>query len=183
MILANAEALPENPFLHTRYMINMKQTPPDQAEIKNYIEVMLKGGRPNGNLKSFLDNDRRVLSFAIIWADNTYDGGDKYFRLNFFLSDNTIEVKECNKSNSGYYPFPKLLRRQKLAMTPVLTHLPAMNMREVQFYMPEDLNCGQTVYVWGRNCLIYDADDFTKEWYRTNLNVEQHSVPLKKPAP
>jgi len=44
-------------------MINMKQTPPDQAEFKNYIEVKLKGGRPNGGLKQFLDNDRRVLSF------------------------------------------------------------------------------------------------------------------------
>jgi hypothetical protein len=48
---------------------------------------MLKGGRPNKNLKSFLDNDRKVLSFAIMWQDNSYDGGDKYYRFNYFLSD------------------------------------------------------------------------------------------------
>jgi hypothetical protein len=109
--LSPAEALPENPFVYTRSMINMKQTPPDQAEIKNYMEVMLKGGRPNKNLKSFLDNDRCVLSFAILWHDSSYDGGERYFRFNYFLSDNTVEVKEINKPNSGYYPFPKLLKR------------------------------------------------------------------------
>lgn len=48
--LRPAEQVPEDPFLKTRAMINMKQTPPDLAEQKNYIEVMLKGGRPNKNL-------------------------------------------------------------------------------------------------------------------------------------
>jgi len=61
--LGRAESYPENPFEHARAMINMKQVPPDQAEFKNYIEVKLKGGRPNGGLKQFLDNDRRVLAF------------------------------------------------------------------------------------------------------------------------
>lgn len=93
-------------------MVNFKSNPPDLAEHKNYIEVMLKGGRPNTyTLKSFLDNDRKVLSFAILWSDVSYDGGDKYYRLNFFLSDNTVEVKEIIKPNNGCYPFSMLLRR------------------------------------------------------------------------
>lgn len=58
---------------------------------------MLKGGRPNKNLESFLQNDRKVLSFSILWQDNTYDGGDKYYILNYFLSDNSVEVKEINE--------------------------------------------------------------------------------------
>jgi EF-hand domain-containing protein 1 len=181
--LQPAESLPDDPFVHTRALVYYKQFPPDRGEVKNYIEVTLRGGRPNGNLKSFLDNDRQVLSFAIMWSDNTYDGGDKFFRLNFFLADDTVEVKEINKQNSGYYPFSKLLRRQKLSSTPILTHLPFMNLRKEQFYSPEDLKCGSTVIVWGRECLIYDADDFTKEWYRVNLNLQQHSVPLKIAAP
>ena len=61
--------------------------------MKNYIEVQLKGGRPNKALESFLDNDRKVLSFHILWEDRTYDGGDKYYILNYFLSDGRIEVK------------------------------------------------------------------------------------------
>ena len=91
-----AESYPEDLFAKTRAMINMKQTPPDQAEIKEYIEVQLKGGRPNKALESFLDNDRKVLCFNILWEDRTYDGGDKYYVLNYFLSDGRIEVKEIN---------------------------------------------------------------------------------------
>jgi hypothetical protein len=181
--LQAAEALPDDPFVHTRAMINMKQNPPDLAEHKNYIEVMLKGGRPNKNLKSFLDNDRKVLSFAIMWQDNSYDGGDKYYRLNFFLSDNTVEVKEIIRPNNGQYPFPKLLRRQKLAKTPILTHYPGLNLRDVQHYEPADLTCGASIPIWGRECLIYDADDFTKAWYQENLNMTQQPVPLRKAAP
>jgi len=96
-------------------MINMKQNPPDLAEHKNYIEVMLKGGRPNKNLESFLKNDRLVLSFSILWEDHTYDGGDKTYTLNYFLADQSVEVKEINETNNGKTPFPMLLKRQKLA--------------------------------------------------------------------
>lgn len=94
--LGPAEKYPDDLFAHTRAMINYKQTPPDQAEIKNYIEVMLKGGRPNKALESFLNNDRKVLSFNILWEDRTYDGGDKYYILNYYLSDGKVEVKEIN---------------------------------------------------------------------------------------
>ena len=90
--LGNPEDYPANPFENARSMINMKTVPPDQAFFKNYIEVKLKGGRPNGGLQSFLDNDRRVLSFSILWDDASYDGGEKFYTLNFFLSDKTIEV-------------------------------------------------------------------------------------------
>lgn len=117
----------------------MKQNPPDLAEHKNYIEVSLKGGAPNRNLKSFLDNDRRVLSFNILWEDNSYDGGDKYYTLNFFLSDNSVEVKEINTQNSGRTPFPKLLKRQKLAKRPLLTHYPGMSLKKEEYYGPEDI--------------------------------------------
>ena len=109
--LGASEAIPDDPFVHTRAMVNMKQNPPDLAEHKDYIEVMLKGGRPNKNLHSFLDNDRRVLSFAIMWQDTSYDGGDKFYRLNYFLSNGTVEVKEIHKPNNGSYPFSMLLRR------------------------------------------------------------------------
>ncbi len=64
-----------------------------------------------------------------------------------------------------------LLRRQKLAKNPVLTHYPNMNFKEVEYYSPEDLICGQMVTVWGRECLIYDADTFTKDWYAKNTGV------------
>jgi len=170
------ESYPDDPFVHTRAMINMKQNPPDLAEFKNYNEVKLKGGRPNKNLKSFLDNDRKVLSFKILWQDNSYDGGEKFYSLNFFLSNDTIEVKEVNTQNSGRFPFPMLLKKQKLAKKPILTHCPGMSLRTEEYYSPADLKCGTRIDIYGRDCLIYDCDDFTKAWYEHNLGMTQ--VPL-----
>lgn len=156
--IGNSEQYPDDPFAHTRQMINMKQNPPDLAEHKNYIEVTLKGGRPNKNLKSFLDNDRKVLSFKIKWDDNSYDGGEKFYNLNYFLSDNSVEVKEINTQNSGRFPFPKLLKRQKLAKSPILTHCPGMSLRNEDYYKPEDIMVGNEITIYGRNCQIYDCD-------------------------
>lgn len=145
--------------------------------------MKLKGGRPNKNLKSFLDNDRKVLSFKILWSDNSYDGGDKFYSLNFFLSDNSIEVKEVNTQNSGRFPFPMLLKRQKLAKKPILTHCPGMSLRTEEYYCPADLVCGTMIDVYGRNCKIYSCDDFTKAWYEANEGITQVPLSLGTAAP
>lgn len=157
-----AEPFPEDTFATTRQMINFKQNPPDLAEHKNYIEVMLKGGRPNKNLESFIANDRNVLSFSIRWNDTSYDGGEKFYTLNYFLSDKSVEVKEINKLNDGRYPFPMLLKRQKLAKVPILTHCPGMSLRTEDYYMPEDLRIGENIVIFGRTCQIYDCDASTR---------------------
>ena len=51
------------------------------------------GGHPNDGLKKYLDNDRKVLSFKILWSDSTLEGGNNNFTLNYFLADDTVEVK------------------------------------------------------------------------------------------
>jgi len=83
-----AEQYPDDPFVQTWWMVEMKQIPPDQAEFKEYNEVKLKGGRPNKGLQQYLDNDRKVLSFNILWNDATYHGGQKDYVLNFYLANN-----------------------------------------------------------------------------------------------
>ena len=76
-----------------------------------------------------------------------------------------------------------LLKRQKLAKSPILTHCPGMSLRTEDYYQPADLCCGGSFTVYGRNCLIYDCDDFTKQWYAKNLGVTQTPVTLKKASP
>ena len=43
-----------------------------------------------------MENDRKVLSYKIMWNDTSYDGGLKFYTLNFFLSDGT--VRRMNKA-------------------------------------------------------------------------------------
>jgi len=46
--------------------------------------------------------------------------------MNFFLADDTIEVKETIKTNSGKDSFPLLIRRAKVPKKPILTHYPVL---------------------------------------------------------
>jgi hypothetical protein len=76
-----------------------------------------------------------------------------------------------------------LLKKQKLSKAPILTHCPGMSLKEEEFYGPTDLVCGKTIQVWHRECLIYDCDAFTKDWYTQNMGVSQTSVKLAKERP
>lgn len=157
--------------------------PEDAGEVKEYNEVKLGRGHPNKNLRSFLDNDRKVLSFDVIWEDNSYDGGVKFFKINYYLSDNTMEVQELRQVNSGTDNFAMLLKRMKLPKEPILTPCPALSLRKEEYYQPADLVLGKTVRVYGRDIMIYDCDPFTKEWYRQNLGIEMTPIPIRRPKP
>lgn len=152
-------------------MMDMKQIPPDLAETKEYFEVKLKGGKPNKKLDRYIANDRKVLSFTIVWDDTSYDGGEKTFVLNYFLSDNTMEVKNLHVENSGLDSYPMLLKRMAVPKIPVLTHYPGMSLKKQEFYDPSDLMIGQKVHIYGRDVLLVDCDEYTKQWYRENLRV------------
>ena len=164
-----------------RVLISTKIPPPDAMELKEYVEVSLKGGHPNKNMQRFLENDRKVLAFDIVWQDKTYDGGDKYYKMDFFLSDNSVEIKEINVANSGKDPFPKMLRRQKLPKTPILTHCPGLQIKKDECYSPQDLIVGSKINIYGREVLLYNCDEFTKQWYKLNLGIDITPVQLTKP--
>lgn len=163
-------------------MVDMKQIPPDQAEYKEYFEACLNGGRPNKGLQQYLDNDRKVLSFSILWRDTTYNGGDKYFTLNYYLADSQIEVKEKLEQNSGHDPFPLMLKKSKVPKEPVMTHYPGMSLKEEQYYTEDDLIVGNKIKIFGREVTIIDCDDFTRAWYleRKGINAAQGRPKMAK---
>ena len=172
---------PDDRFNQTRLMVDMKQAlNEDTIESKEYIEVMLKGGNPNKKLEQYLANDRKVLSFHVLWDDTSYDGGEKFYTLNYFLADSTMEVKEIKVKNSGIDPFPMLLNRMAVPKEPVLQHCPGLSLKKETIYQPEDLLLGRTIKIYNRDVLLVDCDDFTKNWYRSTLGHQQ--VPLKPAA-
>jgi len=55
---------------------------------------------------------------------------------------------------------------------PIMSHYPGMTLKTEEFYKPEDLICGQTIIVYGKECFLYDCDEFTKEWYKKNIGIQ-----------
>ena len=118
-----------------------------------------------------------------MWHDNSLEGDINFFTLNFFLADNTVDIKEVRVINSGKDTFPLYVNRQKLPKVPILTHYPGMSLKKEEFYEPKDLICGKYIRVYSRDCLIYNCDQYTKAWYRKNLGVTQVAVPMKEEKP
>ena len=120
-----------------------------------------------------------MLSFNIAWDDQTLEGQVNHFVVNYFLADDTVEIKEKIIQNNGKDPFPLLLRRGKLPKVPIHTHYPGMTLKKEEFFTPADFICGRYVNLYSRECFIYDCDPFTREWYRNNMGIEQQSLKLQ----
>jgi hypothetical protein len=180
--LSEPEDEQDDNFKTTRMMINMKQNPPDLAETKEYFEVKLKGGKPNKKLASYLENDRKVLSFRVLWDDCSYDGGEKQYTLNYFLADQTVEVKEIRIPNSGIDAFPMLLKRMKVPKEPVMTHYPSMSLKKEDFYQPSDLFIGNVLKIYARDVLLVSCDEYTTQWFIDNFGIEQVPLKVEKPS-
>lgn len=61
--LSLPESVPKDSFETTKELKEVKINPPDTKEYKEYFEVKLGGGHPNGGLNKYIANDRKVLSF------------------------------------------------------------------------------------------------------------------------
>jgi hypothetical protein len=70
------------------------------------MEKSLGGGRVPSE-KQFLDNDRKVLRFYTRWDDLP-------FIIHYYLSDDTLEIREVHTPNDGRDNFALLLKRRKI---------------------------------------------------------------------
>lgn len=96
------------------------------------------------------------------------------------MADGTVEVKELRFQNSGRDPFPLLLKKQKLAKSPIQTYYPGMSEIPEEYYRPEDFEIGAQINVYGRHCIVYGCDDFTKSWYQNNMGVELQPISVEE---
>ena len=127
-------------------------------------------------LRSFLEKDRMVLRFYCIWDDTARLFGDKRpFILHYFLADDTVEVLEVQEPNSGRDPFPVLMKRCQL---PIDTSTPGG-----PFVSVDNLGIGQTVMVYGKDLLMYQADKSTCDWFASERGVALTPIDVSDPPP
>ncbi|KAK7796682.1 hypothetical protein U0070_024104 [Myodes glareolus] len=164
-------------------------------------------------LKRFLQFDGKVLRFFCLWDDSHSLFGDRReLVLHYFLSDDTIEIRELLSLNSGRDAMSSFLRRGKLPkygppgifQPGQITDRAVLNVYgglsewradgylldkyqlgkvEQDFYTDQDLTIGATINVWGRKVLLCDCDEFTKTYYRTKYGLDDFTAISCKPPP
>ncbi|KAF3812755.1 hypothetical protein GH733_019118, partial [Mirounga leonina] len=203
--------------------IGVKLNPPGQCPEDPYMKMRretldcmepLRPYESFDTLKQFLEYDRKVLRFFCLWDDSASVFGDcRKLILHYFLSDDTIEVKEVMPHNSGRDAMSLFLQRRKLPkygppgvyQPGQITDRTVLNVYsgltetradgylldkyklgkvDQEFYKDCDLFIGATINVWGRKVLLCDCDEFTKTYYKTKYGIENFtSIPCKAPPP
>ncbi|XP_032698363.1 EF-hand domain-containing family member C2 isoform X1 [Lontra canadensis] len=203
--------------------MGVKLNPPGQCPEDPYMKLRretldcmdpLRPYESFDTLKQFLEYDRKVLRFFCLWDDSASLFGDRReLILHYFLSDDTIEVKEVIPHNSGRDAMSLFLQRRKLPkygppgvyQPGQITDRTVLNVYsglgenrvkgylldkyklgkvDQEFYKDDDLFIGATINVWGRKVLLCDCDEFTKTYYKTKYGIENFtSILCKAPPP
>lgn len=146
--------------------------------------VSLHDGR-----KQFNDNQGKVLRFFCVWDDSdAVGGGVQWFKLHYYLVDNTLEVASlsCYFRNSGRDHTPALVKRTRVPKAQALftqddrasgvEDAKGGSARVQRDYIgPTDLRVGGVINVYNRRLRLCDADSFTYNWYVENVGVDMRS--------
>ncbi|CUE96249.1 Hypothetical protein, putative [Bodo saltans] len=131
----------------------------------------------------YIQDSGKVLFFHAITDERSEGGRIRNVDLNLFIEDDTISVTE-RQNTAEAVPAAFLSRRRlpkngKMEKTVELTFAHRVNgMRETDlgspsaYYGPLDLDIGTYVNVFGRQVLLCDCDDFTRDYYASQFGIE-----------
>ncbi|KAJ7514901.1 hypothetical protein O6H91_23G065400 [Diphasiastrum complanatum] len=179
-------------FMKRCYEIGKEEDFPD-GPVSSFRETLqrhrLKHHKDFAN-RQFLENDGKVLRFFAVWDDRFSVYGDRHpYVLHYFLADDTIEILEINERNSGRHNFPMLLKRNRLPRelpSDLLGKNLGANLAKSSYYNDSDLHVGSYVRVYGRDMLLHDCDEFTRNYYQKKWGVTDdmlEPVDVQEPAP
>ncbi|XP_018117414.1 EF-hand domain (C-terminal) containing 1 L homeolog isoform X1 [Xenopus laevis] len=130
-------------------------------------------------LKQFITMDRKVLRFFAVWDDTDNMFGEKHpVLIHYYLSDDTLEIREVHERNDGRDPFPVLMKRQHLPKvvnntkeTFPVSVLEISDQEVKEWFSPKDFSVGKHVNILGRKFFIYDCDAYTRDFYQEKMGV------------
>jgi len=197
---------PEDPYQMTRNALKQQvlrnqlyfHPKPHEDDLQRNMEARLGCSstllEPD-KLDQFLKFDRQVLRFYAAWDDRPRLYGElRPFVLNYYLADDTMEILEVRRANSGRDPFPMFLKRGKvyknidsyLHIDAPTTHTSQLIDRTgrvdpstMDTFKETDLAVGKELTFNGAKMLLYGVDEFTRGYYSQVYGVDFHDIPVE----
>jgi len=151
----------------------VKRSGPHQPRTyeKVYREVNIGGGHINADMQQFMEWDRKVCRFYAVFDDLGLPQFERRpFEILFFLADDTVEIREKYPLNCGRDPFPIYFRRGKLKRGKAEVRGPLdRHLKKDEMVSLDDFEIGASPELLGQRFFIYDADDFTRQYFAMEL--------------
>lgn len=130
-------------------------------------------------LKQFLTFDKQVLRFYAIWDDTDSMFGEcRNYIIHYYLTDDTVEIREVHERNDGRDPFPLLMNRQHMPKVLVENAknfpqcvLEISDQEVLEWYTAKDFIVGKPLTILGRTFFIYDCDPFTRQYFKEKFGI------------
>ena len=178
-------------------------------ELKEVMESMLGKQISVTDRGSFLESGQDALCFHIVWDDRERLFGDvQFFKLFYFLADDTVEILPMHRKTDGWDHMPKLLRRLHLPKDGMLESEAVRNEEnnknnkgegcggsasasasgrgdngglKREFYSWEDFGIGNSINIFGRRMHMARCDKFTRDYYLSKGVTLNANMDLEPP--
>ncbi|XP_042309480.1 EF-hand domain-containing protein 1 isoform X1 [Sceloporus undulatus] len=116
---------------------------------------------PRKNIVKMLENDHKVLRYAVILESPNLEDSKRRFVLSYCLATDMISIYEPPVRNSG------IIGGKYLGKTRVPK--PGSSTENPVYYEPSDFTIGAMVEVFGHRFIIVDADEYVLNYMESNL--------------
>ena len=162
-----------------------KSVPTADMDLKRALESIAGGAIAKHSpddvhtAQQFLSNKiNEHLQFLALWDDRNKLSGDLRFAvIKYYLENDTLEIVEDRQKNSGREGSHKLLMRQRVPRPgappdPAVQEGTYGQQLRNNYLTFQDLDVGIELEVHSHTYLVYEADQFTREWYKKNAQRE-----------
>jgi hypothetical protein len=141
--------------------------------LKTFMEASMgKHAHDSAATKQFLEYDQDKLRFSLLWDNTDSLFGDMMdYSMSYFLGDDTVQIQQSRRANTGREQFPTLYKRDQLLKD--WRNFLDIHEREVgskysdgEIWTWRELRVGQTLNVFGREMRVTAVDPTTRDFFR-----------------
>ncbi|KAM4693662.1 EF-hand domain-containing protein 1 [Discoglossus pictus] len=153
-----------------------------EDSIQNCLSLIPKP--PKKDVIKMLENDHKILRYAVVLDSMHPEDRGRHFILSYFLSNDMISIFEKQGRNSGIIG-GKFLERTKVPK-------PGSSVDNPAYYGPADFNIGSVIEVFSHRFIIKDLDEYVLNYLKAHRDeypaelihsLEKHFYPQPMEEP